>query len=334
MPSLYLLHGDDPFAMQKYVDRLFLKLGDPSIAGLNFTRLEGRGLDFNLLANATGAVPFLAERRIVVLHDPLASLKNEDALKRFQRLLETLPDTTALVLLIDDFIDHQDWAVLKADHWLVKWARTAGPRALLLEMMLPTLAQMPTWVRKQAQERGGELTAQAASALVKRVGNDTRVAAQEIAKLLDYVNYARPVTREDVELLTTQLDNPDIFKLVDALGKKDARIAVDELDLLLESQDWQIVFSMIVRQFRLLLLTREILDRPGGLPQVTADLRGEPFRVYPSLAKRLIEQAAGFTMQDLETIYHRLLEIDVTLKSQSLSPATVLTTFIAEFAHP
>ncbi len=330
MPSLYLLHGDDELAMKKFAEALYAKLGDPSIADLNFTRLEGKGLDFNELRNATGSMPFLADRRVVILHDPFASLKSDDAIQRFKSLLDGLPESTALVLLVDDRIDRRDWAVLKEDHWLLKWARDAGDRAVVREMALPDLMKMPAWIRKQAEQRKGEFTAQAASALMERVGNDTRVAELEVAKLLDYVNYSRPVSREDVELLTAQVDDPDIFKLVDALGEKDGKTALDELHMLLDNRDWQPVFAMIVRQFRLLLLTREVLDRNGGSNQVTEALRGEPFRVNPYLAARLTKQAASFSLANLEAIYRRLLDIDASLKSQSLDPSVVLATFIGE----
>lgn len=41
-PTIYLLHGDDEFGMAEFVQDMQEKMGDPTTAGMNTTRLEGR----------------------------------------------------------------------------------------------------------------------------------------------------------------------------------------------------------------------------------------------------------------------------------------------------
>ena len=41
-PVLFILHGDDTHAMRAYVQALVDKMGDPAMADLNTTRLDGR----------------------------------------------------------------------------------------------------------------------------------------------------------------------------------------------------------------------------------------------------------------------------------------------------
>ena len=57
------------------------------------------------------------------------------------------------------------------------------------------------------------------------VGADTRQAAQEISKLLAYVNWARPIKVADVEAVSIVTAEPDIFAMVDALASGNGKSA-------------------------------------------------------------------------------------------------------------
>lgn len=326
-PVVYLLRGDDEMAVKEFLDKLYRMLGDATIADMNFTRLDGRGLDMNELRTASGAMPFLAERRVVVLSNPPSAPAEKD---RFCAFFDRLPDSTALVLLLHDHPRRNDWESYPEQHWLVQWARQAGDRALLRDLALPDPHKMAGWILKKAEEEQGEFTAQAAAALAERIGNDTRTATLEVQKLLSYVNYSRPVTREDIEQVSTRLDDPDIFALVEALGEKDGKKALNELHTLLEEEDWMGVFPMIVRQFRLLLLTREMMDAGGGPDRVAQELRSKYFNVAPFLAARLYRQAGRFSIRTLEEIYRQLLQVEETLKSTPVEPSVALDTFVVE----
>jgi DNA polymerase III subunit delta len=328
-PVVYLLHGDDTFAMTHFVEELYNRMGEPSMADLNTIRLDGRLASDEDLRNAAFAMPFLAERRMVVLSNPLARLSAEGAHKRFIELLDSLPDSTALVLLVEDQLWRgKKWEVLPDDHWLDKWVKQAGKRGLRRECILPRQTDMPNWIRKQAENSGGKLDPAAALALANITGNDTRLASQEINKLLIYVDFKRPVEAEDVAELCGSGGQVDIFGLVDGIADGNAASAVRMLRLLLEEQEAASIFAMITRQFRLLLMAREILDEGGNTQTVQHDLGQHPF-----VAEKLVKQAGRFSMNRLVTIYHRLLELDKSMKTSQMTPDLAIETFIVELAR-
>lgn len=41
-PSVILLHGNDEFAISEHIEKLCAGLGDPSAAGMNISRFDGR----------------------------------------------------------------------------------------------------------------------------------------------------------------------------------------------------------------------------------------------------------------------------------------------------
>lgn len=367
-PVVYILHGDDSFGLSKFIGGMIQKLGDPSLADLNITRLDGRTAAEDDLRTAVLSMPFLAERRLVIYNNPLARLNVKGARpsadeldpssgdapadeaepsrstggakaarERFLSLLDGIPATTALVLAVDDYLVRRkgEWVfeVLTPTHWLMKWARQAGGRAITREFLLPRVEEMPAWIRKQAQSLGGQFSSQGALALAEHIGSDTQAAAQEVNKLLTYVNFKRPVEVEDIELLTAQAGLVDVFKMVDALAERDASKTLKLLHGLLETSEPPEVFGMIVRQFRLLLQAREVLDEGGSLEQVQAEVIDQKGKVHPYVARKLTGQAAHFSLEGLAAIHRRLLEIDLAIKTSQMTFEYAMDTLIAEMTQ-
>jgi hypothetical protein len=79
-------------------------------------------------------------------------------------------------------------------HWLVKWAEKNNKLIQTKAFMLPRLKDMTGWIVNETKNQGGQIEPRAAEMLKDMVGVDTRQAGMEIAKLLAYVNWARPVT--------------------------------------------------------------------------------------------------------------------------------------------
>ncbi len=328
-PSVYLLYGDDLFSIKRIVDAMQSRLGDAGLIELNLTRLHGPQTSEDQLRNACYALPFLGERRLVVYTEPLAKLTADASRKRFLQLLENLPATTALVLIVEDQYlgKTKGWETLKETHWLKKWVAGRGKRVYVKEFALPRQDEMAVWIVRQAKEQGGVFSPQAAAFLAEHVGNDTHFAVQEISKLLAYVDHARAVGIADVTQLTPAGQHGNIFEMVDALANRDLPRTLKTLDLLLMDAEPQYLFSMMVRQFRLLLLTKEIANEGGTLDQIAAELHQMGF-----VAQKLLRQAQKFTMAELEAIYHRLLTLDEALKFSASSPAALLVSFVAEIA--
>jgi len=113
---------------------------------------------------------------------------------------------------------------------------------------------------------------------------------------------------------------------VDALGNQDGRKALGMLHRLLERQDAISIFGMIVRQFRLLLLGREVLDSGERREDVARQLRVAPF-----VADKVVAQAQRFTLADLEAAYHRLLDLDLAMKTSQIPDDLSLDTLVAAF---
>jgi DNA polymerase III subunit delta len=177
------------------------------------------------------------------------------------------------------------------------------------------------------KNQGGQIEPPAAAKLAEMVGVDTRQAGMEIAKVLAYVNWARPVRGSDVEAVCIVTSQQSVFDFVDALSQGNGKVAQKLLHRLLENEEAFSLWGMVIRQFRLLIQAREILDGRGNKDDVARALG-----VHPFVAEKTTGQAARFTMESLENIYRRLLSIDERVKTSQITLDLALDTLIVELA--
>lgn len=306
-PTVYLLFGDDELAIGEFIARLRDKLGDASAVALNTQSFEGSTVDSAGLAQACQAMPFLARRRLVVVHHAGACLSGgAQRQQRFLEILDAVPPTTALVLV--------ETSDSKAASTLQAWADSHPGAVFVRTFTSPKGEAFVRWLVDRTRAHGGQIEPKAASLLGELIADDPLIGDQELTKLLDYVSRSRPIREEDVQRLTPYHGQSDVFAMVDALGTGDGRRALALLHRLLEDESPRYAFSMITRQFRLLLQAREALD--SGKDPATA------LSIHPYVASKLAGQARQFTQAQLETMYHHLLETDLAIKT-SLSEETV-----------
>lgn len=326
-PNIRILHGDDSSAIDEALAKIIKEQKDSGFADLNLTILYGKGLSANDFSNAVLAAPFLTDFRVVILYDPLAMAGGRDGNQKFLKMLEDIPETTVLYAVIKDSVERKDWEKLGKTSFLRKWVEKNPDRAVLTTMQLPAVGQMPGWIMKKASSMGGQFDGSGAAALASAIGNDTTTAVHEIEKLLLYVDRARPVDAGDVGELVSGAPSVSVFDMVDALVGGNSKVALSKLHQLEETEEIPQLFSLIIRQFRLLVQTRSILDRRGNSQIVQKELAQIPF-----VADKLVRQASAFTAEKLRTIYARLLEFDYQFKTSQADPEAALDLFILDVA--
>ncbi len=319
---IFLLYGNDEFAIARKLKDFESDFTDPTTADMNTSRLEARTMTENDFNNAVNAMPFLAPKRLVLLSNPSSKYTNPQTRKKFLEFIEKAPDTVKLVIY--ESIEPKE----AEKHWLVKWTEKNKPLAKAQGFFLPKQRDMPGWIINEAKGQGGQIEPPAAARLAEMVGVDTRQAGMELAKLLAYVNWARPVRGSDVEAVCIVTSQQSVFDFVDALSQGNAKTAQKLLHRLLENEDAFSLWGMVVRQFRLLIQAREILDGRGNKDDVARALG-----VHPFVAEKTTAQAGRFSMEALEGIYHRLLRIDEQVKTSQITLDLALDTLVMELAR-
>ena len=331
----FLIHGDNEFEISERVADFKQKIGDDSMRDLNITVLDGRKTTLSEVQHAADSIPFLADKRLVIVEGLLTRLASrkakdssddapsgaaKDFLNGLVDYVPRLPDSTRLV-----FVDFQP---LSAKHPLIKLAEQQKGKTNIT-CPQPAVGELPRWITDRAKKDGGSIEFTAAQRLAALIGGDLRRLDSELNKLITYVNAQRSITVKDVNLLVSDASTSSVFDLVDALGKRDGKRAVHELHHLLDQGENPMgLLAMIVRQYRLLILVKEMQGRSLSPDAMAKELGQHPFAI-----KKINEQARNYRdITQLEAIYRRLLEIETEIKTGQTGDVLALDLLVAGVA--
>jgi len=309
----YIFHGDAEHSKREFLSHIQEKLGDIALVDLNTTRFDGASLSFSQLKHACESVPFLSDRRLVIVDDLLAH--KPDYMDGLLEYVPDLPDTTRLVFwesrLLPETHPMLRLAMQTDDGYVRSFKRLDG-------------RELPLWIQNRVQSHGGQISPRAAHLLAINVGNDLALLDNEVEKLVLYKG-AESIDVDDVSLLCPFVAESSIFDLVDALGSRHRRTAAELLQSKIsDGTEPSYLFAMIVRQYRLLIQVKELAESGNRLPDIARILKIQGF-----IAGKLYQQCRNYDMTQLEQVYHHLLDMDVRVKTGQTEMGTALDLLVA-----
>jgi DNA polymerase III subunit delta len=322
---IYILHGPDELTRTEYLAGLRSGQDDPSLGDLNTTELAGATLTLSELQHHSDAIPFLSNRRKVIVYQYLSRLAgrgkarpDQAATEALAEYLSRIPPTTDLIF-VEDRLLQPSFPILKLAHGLnAEGVKSFGG---------PRPEDLPRWIAQRVRQKGASIERPAAVALANVVGDDLRALDNELQKLALYVNGERPITQADVKLLAAYVAGAENFGLANAIGRGDARKALDQMHRLLQDGASPLgILASIVGQLRGLLEVKDMAER-GMSPAAIASHKG--WR-SDYAAKMRLKEAGRFSMARLQQSLEMLLETDLAIKTGRLEPLLALDTVLVE----
>lgn len=339
-----IFHGEDEYSALEALQTLKQRLGPVDIVGTNTTSYDGATVSYGELAMACNTVPFLADFRVIVVQGllELFQLNRPDGGQRPEAdsskkassridakmaewkdlpgMVETMAPTTVLIML-SGFLHARN-------RMLPSLAKLGGVDVRTFDPMRGN--QLEHWIKKRVVQHDGQISHGAVRLLASFVGGSLRRLDGEIEKLAIYAGN-RTIDEGDVRLLISDAREAGIFTLVDAIidGRQTNAIATLRT-LMQQGAAVPYIVSMIARQLRLLVQMRSLKLRKA------AD--GEMRRVLGTnsdfVIRKTFDQSTRFGPAQLESMYRKLLDADVAIKTGVMAEDVALETFVAEMAAP
>jgi DNA polymerase III subunit delta len=348
---IYIFAGGDEFLATQRLAELKAALGNPELADLNTTELPANQATAASILGQASMMPFLTERRLVVVRGYLGSLEKRLAQSKsaessvheelYQLLsrLEEVPDSCDLVF-VEESLDKRRpvWRGVQ----LPKNDRHAEERKapgleeqvkqqrVQLEVQgTPDPKALPGWIQQRAKLKGVEIEPRAAHLLANYVGGNLRQMENELDKLAAYAR-GRGITAQDVNLLVSDASEAIIWDLTDALSQRNAAKAMQSL-YALRRRDANAFYllTMIANQYRTMLKVKEAMNLGLGRNEddIAKELKAKPYPV-----KKAMQQASQYSFKHLEAVFNRLLESDFAMKTGA-DPETELDILIADLTR-
>ena len=329
---LYILLGQDDFSLRQALEGIKKGIGDQDFSPANITVLEGQQLSLAQLQNVCETVPFLAEKRLVIVEGLLARFapkgkstprkkakqgnNRENEYKSLAACISNLPESTILVLV--------DGAVKSNNPLLTELSGKAEVKRF------PLLKDtgLRQWIQKQVKAEGGSISPQAVDLLANLIGSNLWIMANEVKKLVLLAS-GRRIEEGDVRKLVSYAQETSVFAMVDAILDFKPGIAGKLLQRLLREGAAPVyLLFMLARRVRMIVRAREL--RSQGEPEV--EIQNKLGLSSEFALRRTLEQAGRHSLSRVIEVYHKLLETDLAIKTGKYDAELALNILIAELA--
>lgn len=302
-PSLFLFCGEDSYsATQKCL--LWRAEFEKKYGDLNIIILEGEKLTAGAFSEAVEVIPFLSEKKLIIINNFLRDGSDIEQ-KKIAEKLENIPDFSVVVFL----------EIEKPDARLTLYKRITklGKKE---EFPLLNGPKLVSFIQTMVQKNGGQIDPKEASLLAEMVGPNLWQMEQEIKKLCLYCS--GKITPEAIEQLVSPNIATSVFKLTDYIGQKRTKESLKTFHQLLESgEDLMKILFMIIRQFRLIIQIHDLLDKNFEKTEI-----GKKMKEHPFVVSTVIHQSKNFDSSTLKKVYQDLLNIDKSIKSGGIRIST------------
>jgi DNA polymerase-3 subunit delta len=325
---LYILHGEDDFSITQYLGEIKRGLGDPSMLSTNTSTFDGQKLSLDELKSVCGTVPFLAEKRLVIIEGLLgrfearggprrqkkaANRGGGEGAKSFAEAMSNMPESTVIVLT--------DGKVKSANPLLKLLISQGEVRAFPL-LREPQLRQ---WIEKEVSAQGAAISPQAVELLGKLVGANLWVMSGEITKLSLFTG-GRRIEAEDINKVVSSAQETNVFAMVDAILDFKVGVAERLLEQLMgRGASPAYLLTMLTRQVRLVVQAREMRRQRKSDIEIQSKLGLAPFPL-----RKTLEQAQRYPLERLKQVYSKLLQTDLYIKRGKFEGGLALNLLIAE----
>lgn len=309
--KFYLLYGSEDYLKKLYRDKLkaaALSDGDE----MNYFHYEGKDVEPRRVYEEAQTLPFFSDRRLIIIENSgLFKAQSE-----LSELLSSTPDST-MIVFVEAEIDKRGK--------LYKFVKDQGT---VSEMNGLDERNLKLFVASLLEQEGKKITEASITHFLDKTGTDMVNICNEVEKLVSYT-YGRDIVRnEDIDAVITTQITGKIFLMIDAIGAKQQRKALElYYDLLSVREKPMSILFLITRHFNLLLQAKSLqaLNHPSSAI-------GEKLGVPPFAVSKYLGQARNFSMARLKEALEFGTDIEEQVKTGRIPEKIGVELFIITFS--
>jgi len=301
------LTGANTFLLKRELDAavaaFLVEHGD-----LALERIDGQEAELAKIQEAITSLPFLANKKMVVLRAPGA---NKDFAEKVAQLLSDVPETTD-VIIVEPKVDK------RSSYYKFLKSKTAFQEFNELDQFA-----LASWLVTTAKGQGGTISSKDANYLVERVGANQQALGNELEKLL---LYAPTITRRSIDDLTEAAPQSTIFQLLEAVFAGNVQRA---FELYGEQRALKVEPAQIIAMIAWQLHVLAVIKTAG---HQSADAIAKEAKISPYVIRKSQGIAHRLTLAKLKALIADLLLIDMRLKREAIDADEALQNYLLKLA--
>ncbi|XJZ26288.1 DNA polymerase III subunit delta [Bacillota bacterium Lsc_1132] len=313
---VYLLYGTEAFLINETKQLLLSTILKEEEKEFNFSSYDLEEISIEEALEDAETFPFLGEKKVVFLHNPLflttdkKKEKVDHNLARLEAYLrEPAPYTVLVFSAPYEKLDERK-----------KITKELKKNAVMVEAKKLNEHELNNWIKDRAKANGIEINQDAIELMITLVGTNLFMLTSEVDKLALYADGKETIDAGIVEKLVSRSLEQNVFTLIDKIvqRKLDEALRI-YYDLLKQNEEPIKILALIAGQFRLIYQVKELSRRGYGQQQIAGFIKTHPFRV-----KLAASQAGKFTDEELTAFMKMLAEADYQMKTGTMNKSLLV----------
>ncbi len=332
LKNVYLLFGSEMYLKDKILVEIREKYLDKAFETLNYVNIDGRNASHDDIINACETLPFMSEKKIVVVEElPLFKSNNKENSSNKEDILseyiDNISQSTCLIFILkEEKVDNRKKIIKN----IKKFGRVVELEKLKNE-------ELDRWVIDEFKKHKKKINRNQVSYFLAGVSYLDRNSDKtlydlenEINKVANYLGDREEVTRSDIDYTKPKNLENDIFKLIDYISQKNTSMAIEMFnEMILSGEATQLIMHMIIRQMRL-LLTSKLLNEKG----YSIKIIGQKINVYHNfIIQKLLTQGRGFKEEELIVGLKKCRDTDRDIKTGKIDGKLGMEMLIVELSQ-
>ena len=266
LKKIYLLYGEEAYLKKVYRDKLRDALTEKGDS-MNYSYFEGKQIDTEEVVDIANTLPFFADKRLILIENSNFFKDGNERLAEYLR--EPLPET--YFVFAEREIDKRSR--------LYKIVKDKGK---VVELKQQEEAVLRKWILGRLKRENKKISEEGLQLFLSKVGLDMENISMELEKLVCFTMEKDSIVPEDVEAVCSSRVQNKIFEMVDAIGNKNQKKAMElYYDLLILRESPMKILALLSRQFLILLQIKEISSMDRG--SIAGKIGIPPFAVQKTL---------------------------------------------------
>ena len=306
--GLYLFEGEEEHIKRSALTQLEKTMPLGAFPEMNRTELKDP--DANQLIAAAETLPFMADKRLVIVKDSgMLAGKPKDydegtSAERLKGYLPELPGSTVLVFYVRGQADKRK-----------KLYQTVKKTGCVVSFDRLDQRQLQGYIARTMKKAGLSITTEACDQLIYSVGDDLTTVLSELEKLIAYCDGRGSVTAEDIRAVCTARTEYRVFELAQTVLQGKSRQAFAMLRAMItDGEQPLMLLALLSRQCRQVYDARLYLD--AGTPQ--AAIAGK-LGIPPFAMRQLAPLTKMYTVEELADMVRYCTEVEFEVKAGRLA---------------
>lgn len=312
LKQIYILYGEEAYLRNQYKEKLKKALLDGGDA-MNLHCFEGKDVKAGEIIDLAETMPFLAQRRVIVLENSGLFARGGEELAGY---LEA-PSDTAYFVFAENTVDKRS-----------KLYKTAVSKGRAIEFKSQDEATLKRWIMGFLKRENKNITERDLNLFLDKTGSDMENIRGELEKLLCYCIERDVITAQDIEAVCIKQVTGQIFDMVSAVAERRQQAAMElYYDLLSLKEPPMRILFLIARQFNVLLQVKELKNK--GLDTNSI---GEKTGLAGFIARKYVAQAAKFKEADLRQALADCVEAEEAVKTGRMNDIMSVELLIVKYS--